>query len=71
MEDVGRLVRGDMGTSLYTTRPIADDLAGRLPATIELTLVAMAFSARPSVGRPIKIFRSCATARAGSCRGMI
>ena len=41
---VSRLVRGDMGQSLYTTRPISDDLAARLPATIELTLVAMAFS---------------------------
>ncbi len=41
---VTQLVRGDMGTSLYTTRPIADDLASRLPATIELTLAAMAFS---------------------------
>jgi peptide/nickel transport system permease protein len=41
---VGALLRGDMGTSLYTTRPIADDLRSRLPATIELTLVAMAFS---------------------------
>ena len=41
---VTRLARGDMGTSLYTTRPIADDLATRLPATIELTLVAMALS---------------------------
>src|SRR6185295_5138701 len=41
---VGRLVRGDMGTSLYTTRPIADDLARRLPATIELTLAAMVVS---------------------------
>jgi len=41
---VGRLVRGDMGTSLYTTRPISDDLATRLPATLELTLVAMAVS---------------------------
>ncbi|MBI2205278.1 MAG: ABC transporter permease [Candidatus Rokubacteria bacterium] len=41
---VARLVRGDMGTSLYTTRPIADDLASRLPATIELTLVAMIVS---------------------------
>jgi peptide/nickel transport system permease protein len=38
------LLRGDMGTSLFTTRPIVDDLASRLPATIELTLVAMAFS---------------------------
>src|SRR5204862_3384447 len=38
------LVRGDLGTSLYTTRPIADDLAARLPATIELTVVAMVAS---------------------------
>lgn len=38
---VARLARGDMGTSLYTMRPIVDDLASRLPATIELTLVAM------------------------------
>src|SRR2546427_1573541 len=41
---VARLARGDMGTSLYTTRPIADDLAARLPATLELTLVAMVVS---------------------------
>src|SRR5262245_1288466 len=41
---VGRLAQGDMGKSLYTTRPIAEDLASRLPATIELTLVAMVFS---------------------------
>jgi peptide/nickel transport system permease protein len=41
---VGQLVRGDLGRSLYTTRPIADDLAARLPATIELTLVAMVVS---------------------------
>ena len=41
---VSRLVRGDMGTSLYTTRPIAQDLAERLPATIELTLAAMIVS---------------------------
>src|SRR5215471_2522117 len=41
---LGLLLRGDMGTSLYTTRPIAEDLATRLPATIELTLVAMVFS---------------------------
>src|SRR5262245_4292833 len=41
---VGRLLRGDLGVSLYTTRPIVDDLASRLPATIELTLVAMVVS---------------------------
>src|SRR5438094_313245 len=38
---VARLVRGDMGTSIFTRRPIAEDLAHRLPATIELTVVAM------------------------------
>ncbi len=38
------LLRGDFGTSLYTTRPILDDLNRRLPATIELTLAAMLLS---------------------------
>src|SRR5258708_30529966 len=41
---VGRLARGDMGVSLFTRRPIVDDLAHRLPATIELTVVAMLVS---------------------------
>jgi ABC-type dipeptide/oligopeptide/nickel transport system permease component len=41
---VSRLAKGDMGRSLYTTRPIAEDLASRLPATIELTLTAMVVS---------------------------
>src|SRR5215470_13938513 len=41
---VGQLVRGDLGRSLYTTRPIVDDLAARVPATLELTLVAMVVS---------------------------
>jgi len=50
---VGRLIKGDLGTSLYTTRPIADDLASRLPATIELTLVAMVFSV--VVGIPLGV----------------
>lgn len=50
---LGRLARGDMGVSLYTTRPIVEDLARRLPATIELTLVAMAFSI--VVGIPVGV----------------
>jgi ABC-type dipeptide/oligopeptide/nickel transport system permease component len=50
---VGQLVRGDLGRSLYTTRPIADDLAARLPATIELTLVAMVASVL--VGIPLGV----------------
>ena len=39
-----RLATGDMGQSLFTSRPVLDDLVGRLPATIELTLVAMLFT---------------------------
>jgi peptide/nickel transport system permease protein len=50
---VGNLVRGNLGTSLYTTRPIADDLATRLPATIELTLVAMVLSV--GIGIPLGV----------------
>ena len=50
---VARLARGDMGTSLYTTRPIAEDLAHRLPATIELTLAAMAVSI--AIGIPLGV----------------
>jgi peptide/nickel transport system permease protein len=36
-----QLLRGDLGTSLFTTRPVSEDLLARLPATIELTLAAM------------------------------
>jgi peptide/nickel transport system permease protein len=37
----GRLLRGDLGISIRTRRPIADDLRDYLPATIELSLAAM------------------------------
>ena len=36
-----QLAGGDLGRSLFTSRPVVDDLFGRLPATIELTLFAM------------------------------
>ncbi len=38
---LGRLAQGDLGTSLFTSRPIAADLADVLPASIELVLAAM------------------------------
>jgi ABC-type dipeptide/oligopeptide/nickel transport system permease component len=41
MRYLGKVLRGDLGRSLYTTRDISDDLLRRLPATLELTLVAM------------------------------
>jgi ABC-type dipeptide/oligopeptide/nickel transport system permease component len=39
---VANLLRGDLGTSIRTKRPVARDLMDRLPATLELTLAAMA-----------------------------
>src|SRR4029077_15990743 len=50
---VARLARGDMGVSLFTRRPIVDDLAHRLPATIELTVVALLASGL--VGIPLRV----------------
>lgn len=38
---VKNLIQGDFGKSLFTGRPVIIDLVRRLPATIELTLVAM------------------------------
>jgi len=34
------LLRGDMGISLYTNRPVAEDIARGLPATLELVLAS-------------------------------
>ncbi len=39
-----QLVQGDLGISYYTHQPVAQDLLKRLPATLELTLFAMALS---------------------------
>jgi peptide/nickel transport system permease protein len=38
---MGRLLRGDLGTSIRTRRPVASDLHDFLPATVELSLAAM------------------------------
>lgn len=35
------LLRGDLGTSISTKRPITEELAGRIPATLELLLSGM------------------------------
>jgi peptide/nickel transport system permease protein len=41
---VGDLARGDLGTSLTTGQTVMSDLAARLPASLELTLVALILS---------------------------
>jgi peptide/nickel transport system permease protein len=38
---LGRLVQGDLGQSIQSRHPVGDDIATRLPATLELTVVAL------------------------------
>lgn len=38
---LSRLVRGDLGQSIHTKRPVLESIMNRLPATIELALAAM------------------------------
>lgn len=47
------VARGDLGISLYTQRPIADDLFARLPATLELTMAAVLLAAL--IGIPLGV----------------
>ena len=42
---LGQLARGDLGRSLWTDDPVADDIASRLPVTIELGILAAVVSA--------------------------
>ncbi len=41
---LGRLVQGNLGRSTQTNNPVVEDLLQRFPATIELTLAAMAIA---------------------------
>ncbi len=47
------LLRGNMGKSLYSQRPIVEDLFSRLPATLELTLAAVLVAV--AVGIPLGV----------------
>jgi peptide/nickel transport system permease protein len=46
---VSNAVKGDFGRSFFHRRPVADVIADRLPATIELTLVAMLIALAVSI----------------------
>lgn len=50
---MGGILRGNFGRSLYTRLDVADELAARLPATLELTLAAIIFAA--CIGIPLGI----------------
>lgn len=51
---LGDVAHGRLGTSIYTRQPIVEDLAARLPATLELTLAALLLAAL--VGIPLGVF---------------
>ncbi len=50
---IGDLARGDLGTSLWTKRPVAQDLARRWPVTVELAVLTMLVTV--AVGVPVGI----------------
>lgn len=50
---IALVLQGDFGISLYTQRPIIEDIATRLPATLELTFVAVLVAA--VVGIPLGV----------------
>lgn len=48
-----QIARGNFGTSIYTHRPVSEDIARRLPATLELTAVALLIAA--GIGIPLGV----------------
>ena len=51
---VKNLARGDFGTSILTRRPVVEHIRERLPATVELGVVAMLLSI--AIGVPIGVY---------------
>ena len=43
-EWAGRVLRGDLGESLWTKRPVAEELARRVPITLELGFLSLFFA---------------------------
>jgi peptide/nickel transport system permease protein len=58
----GDLLRGDLGISIRTQRPVADDILRFFPATIELALAAMIFAI--VLGIPLGVISAVAKDRA-------
>ena len=44
VEWAGRAVRGDLGESLWTKRPVLEEIGSRLPITLELAVIALAIA---------------------------
>src|SRR5579864_5064847 len=41
---VANVLHGDLGTSIRSSRPVIDEIGDRFPATLELTVAAMALA---------------------------
>jgi peptide/nickel transport system permease protein len=52
-EWMGRVIRGDLGESLWTRRPVVEEIGRRLPVTLELALFATVFAV--AIALPIGI----------------
>ncbi len=63
VEWLGRAVRGDLGASLYTGRPVLAELSRRLPVSLELGAVAIVFAVL--IGVPIGIIAAVRQDSAG------
>jgi peptide/nickel transport system permease protein len=50
LEWMGRVLRGDLGTSIINRTPVMRELKQRLPATIEIVIVAMLIGVTAGVG---------------------
>lgn len=61
LQDAGRFLRGDFGTSLITRRPIAPLLAQRFAATLQLAALALSLGLIASIALGV-----CAAAQTGS-----
>src|SRR5262249_24492523 len=75
LDYVGRLLRGDLGRSIQQNRPVAAEQADAWPATLELTIAALAIASLVGVAagvvsavRPNSLFD--ALARLGSLFGL-
>jgi ABC-type dipeptide/oligopeptide/nickel transport system permease component len=53
LDYVGRLARGDLGRSIQQNRPVAAELADAWPATLQLTVAALAIAAAAGIAAGI------------------
>jgi peptide/nickel transport system permease protein len=66
---LGRLVQGDLSESVHSHRPVADDLADALPATLELLFASVIIVAL--VGLAVGTFTATARRGSGVVRGTL